>query len=209
MDMEARWLRQPGPDLGVLVGAVVVHHQMDVQIFRDGRLDLTQEAQELLVSVAGLALGDHLAGGNIQGDEHGGGAVAGVVMRHPLHVAQPHGQQRLGAIQGLDLSLLIDAEHHRLIGRVQVQADDVADLFDEERILRQLEVPLPVGLHREGLQPAVNRGLGDPSRCSKSPRTPVGAAIGRLGLQRPVDHLRHRVVLVGPRPAGAELVVQS
>jgi hypothetical protein len=37
----------------------------------------------------------------------------------------------------------------------------------------------------------------------------VGAAIGRLGLQRPVDHLRHRVVLVGPRPAGAELVVQS
>jgi len=56
--MEPGPLRQPGPDLGVLVGAVVVHHQMDVQVLGHRRLDLAQEAQELLVSVAGLALGD-------------------------------------------------------------------------------------------------------------------------------------------------------
>jgi hypothetical protein len=48
---------------------------MDVHIFRDGQLDLAQEAQELLVQVAGLALGDHLPGGHVQGREQGGGAV--------------------------------------------------------------------------------------------------------------------------------------
>ena len=30
--------------------------------------------------------------------------------------------------------LLVDAEHHRLVGRVQVQPDDVADLLDKEWI---------------------------------------------------------------------------
>jgi hypothetical protein len=46
--MEAGPLRQPGPHLGVLVGAVVVHDQMDVQILGNGLLDLAQEAQKLL-----------------------------------------------------------------------------------------------------------------------------------------------------------------
>ena len=89
----------------MLVGAVVVHHQMDVQVLGDGRLDLAQEAQEFLVPVAGLALGDHLASYHIQGYEKSGCAVADVVMRYPLHVAQPHVQQRLSAVQRLDLGL--------------------------------------------------------------------------------------------------------
>ena len=209
MHVEAGPLCQPGPDLGVLVGAVVVHHQMDVQIFRDGHLDLAQEAQELLVPVAGLALGDHLAGGDVQSGEEGGGAVPDVVVGDAFHVAQAHRQQRLGAVQGLDLRLLVDAEHHRLVRRVQVEADDVPDLFDKERVGGELEVLLPVRLHREGLQPAVNGGFGDAGGSSEGARRPLGAAIGGLGLQCPVDHLSHRVVLVGARTARPELVVQT
>jgi len=34
----------------------------------------------------------------------------------------------------LDLRLLVNAEHHRLVGRIQVQADDVADLLNKEGI---------------------------------------------------------------------------
>jgi hypothetical protein len=101
--------------------------------------------------------------------------VADVVVGDALHVAQAHGQQRLRPVQGLDLRFLVDAEHHRLVGRVQVETDDVADLLDKERIRRQLEVLLPVGLHREGLQPAVNRGLPQ-AEALRAREMPVAAA---------------------------------
>lgn len=63
--MEAGSLCQPGLDLGMLVRAVVVHHQMVVQPLGNGLLDLAQEIQELLVPVAWLAIGDHLASGHV------------------------------------------------------------------------------------------------------------------------------------------------
>jgi len=80
------------------------------------------------------------------------------------------------------LGLLVDADHHRLVWRIQVQVDDVADLLYKERVTGELEMLLPVGPHQEGLQPAVNRGLGDPCLRSQRPSIPVGAAIGWLGL---------------------------
>ncbi len=52
----------------------------------------------------------------------GGGAVADVVAGggDALNLVEAHGQQGLGSFVGLDLRLLVDAEHHRLIRRVQV-----------------------------------------------------------------------------------------
>ncbi len=42
----------PGPDLGVLVGTIVVDDGMDHVAGRDGALDRIEEADELLVAVA-------------------------------------------------------------------------------------------------------------------------------------------------------------
>ncbi len=84
--------------------------------------------------VARLAVGDHLAGGHVQGGEQGGCAVADVVVGHTFHVSQVHGQYRQDPVEGLDLRLLVDAEHHRLIRWVLVEADDVADLLNKEGI---------------------------------------------------------------------------
>ena len=36
-------------------------------------------------------------------------------------------------------SLLVDAQHDGAIGRIEVEADDVPDLVDEQRISRELE----------------------------------------------------------------------
>ncbi len=66
---------QPRADIGVLVGGVVVAHDMQV-LAGVGGGDLVQEAQELAMAVAGVAgVGDG-AGGGLQGGEQGGGAVA-------------------------------------------------------------------------------------------------------------------------------------
>jgi hypothetical protein len=62
-------------DLGVFVGGVVVTD--DMQLLPGVSLgDLFQEAQELLVAVAGIADVGHLASGDLQRGEQRGGGVA-------------------------------------------------------------------------------------------------------------------------------------
>ena len=51
-----------------------------------------------------------------------------VVMRASLDLTGPHRQQRLRAIQRLDLGLFIDAQDHGVVGRMHIQTDDVAHL---------------------------------------------------------------------------------
>lgn len=45
--------------------------------------------------------------------------------------AGQHRQHWCGSIQRLHLSLLVDAQHHGGVRRVQIQPDDIADLVDE------------------------------------------------------------------------------
>jgi hypothetical protein len=84
-------------------------------------------------------------------------------------VAGQHERQDRGAaVEGLDLGLLIDAEHDRGVGRVQIQPNDVSHLVDELRIGGQLERLCQMGLETEGPpDPADGRlahpgGLGHP-----------------------------------------------
>src|SRR5215510_2843703 len=46
----------------------------------------------------------------------------------------------------LDLTLLIDAEHDRVFGRIQIEPDHVGQLFDEARIVGEFEAGDPVRL---------------------------------------------------------------
>jgi hypothetical protein len=49
-----------------LLRAVVVHHQVNVESAWQARGDFVQEAQELLVPVAAIAVADGDAAGNVQ-----------------------------------------------------------------------------------------------------------------------------------------------
>ena len=64
-----------------------------------------------------------------------GRTMAHIAVRVPFRYARHHRQDRLLAIECLNLAFLIDAEDK---GSVwwwgQVKADDIADLVDEERI---------------------------------------------------------------------------
>ena len=57
-----------------------------------------------------VATADDPAGGDVEGGEQRGGAVALVIMAAPLGLARSHRQQRLGAVERLNLRLFIDAK---------------------------------------------------------------------------------------------------
>ena len=47
-----------------------------------------------------------------------------------------HRQPRLGAIQRLDLTFLVDREDNRMGGRIDVEAYDILEFFGELRVRR-------------------------------------------------------------------------
>jgi hypothetical protein len=158
---------------------------------------LLEEDQELPVTVPGVAgIGGDLPGGHLQGGEQGGGAVSPVVVRAALGRLEPHRQQRRGAVQGLDLGLLVDADHHGVGGRVQVEPDYVADLGLQLWVGGELE-----RLHAMGLQvpvPPDPGHLGEADRhpgaaevIGHQPGRPVGdAQLGRRRIERGDHHRR-------------------
>ena len=69
--------------------------------------------------VAGV--GD-LAGGDLQRGEQRGRAVADVVVCAAGRQPRPHGQHRLGAVQRLDLAVLVDGQDDGLVGLSRPEA---------------------------------------------------------------------------------------
>src|SRR6202040_3513896 len=63
---------------------------------------------------------------HIERGKERGRPVPLIVVGAPFGLPWSHWQQRLGAIQRLDLRFLIDAEHQRVVRRVEIEADDVA-----------------------------------------------------------------------------------
>src|SRR5215469_10086092 len=99
----ARVAGEPSPDRRRLVGGVIVEHQVYVEIGWNRLLDLGQEVAEFDRAMTLVAAADDLAGGNVQGGEQRSRAVPGVIMAAPLGLPRPHRQQRLAAIERLDL----------------------------------------------------------------------------------------------------------
>jgi hypothetical protein len=77
------------PHLGILVRRVVVDDQMDLQVFADIGIDMTEELEEFLVAVPPFAWGEDLAGGDVEGGEQARGPVADLVVGGELEVVLP------------------------------------------------------------------------------------------------------------------------
>ena len=67
--MPARSLEQPVADQRGLVGGVVVHDKLDVEIVGDVGFDPIEELAELGGAVPSVALADDTAGGDVQRGE--------------------------------------------------------------------------------------------------------------------------------------------
>ena len=51
---------EPALDFDVFMGAVIVHDEVDIEVRGHVGVDVLQEAEELLMTVPSLALGEHL-----------------------------------------------------------------------------------------------------------------------------------------------------
>ncbi len=130
-----------------------------------------------------VAHGDDLAFQRVQSGKQRGRTVALIVVGHGAAAALLHGQAGLGAVQSLNLALLVGAQHHGMLRRIQIQAHDVLQFLGELGIAAKLE-----GSHLMRLQPmrapdATHAGLADAGRPRHGARRPVGG-VGRFLMQR-------------------------
>lgn len=189
MQLEPRMLREPRLHFGRLVGRVVVEHQMHVARLEDGA---AQEGQELFRPVARHAFTDDHARLHNERREQRRRAFPLVIVRHGGAAALLERQPRLGPVERLDLRLLVDAEHHRPVRRIEVEADDLGDLLLEHRVVRHLETFCQVRLET-GFRPnAADARRRDAHRLGHQGSAPV-RGIGRAFLHSLCDHLEVRL----------------
>ena len=140
------------------------------------------------MAVAFFAAGEDLAGGNVERGKERCRAVADIVMRHAFDITQTDRKNGLGAVQRLNLALLIPTQDHGLLGRIEIQTDNIADFFDEKGIIGDFKVALPMGLKAKGAPDPLDRGPRDLRFLGDRARRPVGP-VCRLGLESLSDKL--------------------
>ncbi len=184
MELEARMPKQPAMHQGRLVDAGVVEHEIHLELVGHLASDALEEGLELDRTVSAMGLANHLAAGHVEGGEQRRRAVPAIVMGLPLRKARCQGQDRLGAVEDLDLTFLVHAQDERLVRRIQIQPDDVAHFFDELRIRGELEVLHAMRLQTERLPDATDRGVTHAALSGQGTGAPVGG-VGGHGLQGP------------------------
>jgi len=139
VQMKARMSSHPGFYARMLVGRVIVHDQMKVQLGRSFRIDFFEEADEFLMAVSRHAVSDHFSIKHAEGRKQRGCAVAFVIVRHGPAASLFHREPRLGSVEGLNLAFLVDAKDQRLVRGVEVEANDIVELVDKVLVATDLE----------------------------------------------------------------------
>ena len=207
MQVKARVLVEPKLDLVMLVGGVVVEDQVEIEGFGRLLIDGAQEAQKLLMAVTPHALSDDRTGGDIKGGEQRSCSMPLIIMGHRAGPPLLDRQPRLGAVERLDLALLIDTQHHGLVGRAEIEADHISELVDKPLVVRQLEAACQMRFEPVCVPDPPHAGLAEADRPSHRPGAPLGRRRRPL-VQGFVDHLsdhRRRQRRFAPGPGGIAL----
>ena len=101
---------------------------------RDVALEAVEKAQKLLVPVTLIAVADDFTSEHIERRKQSSRSVPFVIVGHATATSFLQRQPGLGALQGLNLALLVYAKHNRLLGRIQVQTHHVGEFLGEFRI---------------------------------------------------------------------------
>ena len=109
-------------------------------------------------------------------------------MRHSAGAPLFEGQSRLGAIEGLNLALFVDRKHQSLIGRIEVETDDILHFVGEIRVIGDLEGATDVRFEPILLPDALHAGVADADFVPHHPHAPV-RSMGRTLLDGFFDNL--------------------
>lgn len=139
MQVEAGMAFQPGMDARLFVRPVVVDDQMQVQIEWCLDADQLQKTDKFLMAMPRHAIANDGAIEHVQQSEPGRRAIAFVAVRLPGRDSRPQRQERLSAVEGLDLAFLVDAEHQGFVGRIQIQSHHVVEFLDETLVAAEFE----------------------------------------------------------------------
>src|SRR3954447_21555087 len=91
-------------------------------------VDLVEKADELLMPVPRHTLADDPALDHVECGEQGRRTVTLIIVGHRATAASLHRQPRLGAVERLDLRLLVNRQHQRVLGWINVEADNIPHL---------------------------------------------------------------------------------
>ena len=140
--------------------------------------------------------------------EEGRGTVTFVVMRHRSSTPFLQGQARLGAVQGLDLALLVESKDHGPLRGVDVEAHHITELLDELGIRGQLEVVDAVRLKAMSLPDTRYRGRMHAYFLGHETATPV-RRVSRLVLERLANDLSFVLRSDLPWPTRARSILEQ
>lgn len=185
VEVNAGMFLKPLPNRGRRVNGRVVED--DVQVpFAERTRDFLEELEEVGTGVSLTALPDDASAGHLQRGEQAHDAVPLVVVSLTSREPWAQRQQRLRSVQGLDLGLLIKAQDHGVVRRVQVHPDDVEDLLFGVGISAELESPDLVRLEVMCFPDAVDGAVGQAGSFLHFSRGPMGQA-----LRRRLERQRH------------------
>lgn len=108
VEVEAWVSSEPAPDRRSSVGREVVEDDVDLEVVFDTAIELAEKVHEVLGAVLSLDLRHDFSGSDVESREETERAVANVVVGLPFRHSEVHRQNRLGALEGLDLRLLVD-----------------------------------------------------------------------------------------------------
>jgi hypothetical protein len=208
MEDKSRMAIEPSANVRMFVGGIVVENDVDDLADRNLRLDGVQKSNEFLMTMALHVAADDRAVEDVKRSEQRRGTVPLVIVGHGSEPALLQRQARLGAIEGLNLALLVDRQDDGMGRRVDIEPDDVAQLGDEVRIVRELELSAPMGLEPVRLPDAADRAGTDAAR----PRHQVGRPVRRFGRrvgQRERYHTLGHLRAKPGDPRGPRLVSQE
>src|SRR5947208_8959351 len=142
--------------------AVMIHDQVDGKTAGKTGVDVVQKPQELLVTMPPVTVADGDSARHIQGRKQRCHTMTFVIMRLPGRHTGRQRKNRLRTVQRLDLTLLIHAQHDRMIRRIHIQPHDVPHLLHELRVFGELKVFHPMRLQSESMPDPYNGGLRQP-----------------------------------------------
>jgi hypothetical protein len=209
VNVEPGMALQPSLDLGVFVRVVVVHDQMQIEIRRRLLIDQLEELDPFLMTMSRHARADQLALGQFQGGKQRRRAMTRVVVRHRAAPALFDRQARLGAVQRLNLTFFIAAQDQRMVGRIEVQPDDIHQFLGEGRIAAELEGSDLERFQVMRLPHAVDQVGANAEVLGQGPNAPVRRVGWRLmdgGLD---DPLGPASLLGGPAPAARGILFDA